>query len=357
MRAKTWAPIATFVAVAAVGGTAALLQSGGSPHGPRVLRLSAAALSAAAGNSDYQLDITLSDATPADMRAYTLTAGPADKDLVTRLARALTPSGLVVSDKAGQSWSWSECAASDTPVSSDGSSATVCASGSGTAVAVPPPGVPSSPQPEPAVISRDVVKDGAREVLHAVGLDVDKATIDTSPYGGSATLDGRAVGLSTRVDVDRQGRITSASGWLGTELPGDSYPLISAKAAFDELPMLARPEVCQIAPDGKGCLPPAPTEIVGAELGLSVQPTADGGVVLVPSWLFALKGGGYVTAVAVEKQYRAGPTPSFTENPPPGAPTQGEPAPAQQQVAVMGARRGRSATAPSWTPAPARPSR
>jgi hypothetical protein len=314
MRAKTWAPIATFVAVAAVGGTAALLQgSGSSPHRPRVLRLSTAPLSAAAGNSDYQLDITLSDAKPADGQAYTLTAGPADKDVVTRLAQALTPSGLVVSDKAGQSWSWSECAASDTPVSSDGSSATVCASGSGTAVAVPPSGVPSSPQPEPAPISRDVVKDGAREVLHALGLDVDSAMIDTSPYGGSATLDGRAVGLSTRVDVDRQGRITSASGWLGTELPGDSYPLISAKDAFNELPMLARPEVCQVAPDGKGCLPPAPTEIVGAALGLSLQPTAGGGVVLVPSWLFAIKGGGDVAAVAIERQYRATPTPSAPE--------------------------------------------
>jgi hypothetical protein len=322
MRAKTWAPIATFVAVAAVGGTAALLQGTSSPHRPRVLRLSTAPLSAAAGNSDYQLDITLSDAKPADGQAYTLTAGPADKDVVTRLATALTPSGLVVSDKAGQSWSWSECAASDTPVSSDGSSATVCASGSGTAVAVPPAGTPVSPQPEPAPISRDVVKDGAREVLHAVGLDVESATIDTNPYGGSATVDGRAVGLSTRVDVDRQGRITSAGGWLGTELPGDSYPLISAKDAFGELPMLARPDLCRVAPDGKGCLPPAPTEIVGAELGVSLQPTADGGVVLVPSWLFAIKGGGYVAAVAIEKEYRV--APNASDNP-----WQPEPKPAQ----------------------------
>jgi hypothetical protein len=336
MRAKTWAPIATFVAVAAVGGAAALLQGGGSPHGPRGLRLSAVAQSAAAGNSDYQLDITLSDAKPADMRAYTLTAGPADKGLVTRLAQALKAGvpvraadgwradGLLVSGKSGQSWYRSECAAPDLPVSSDGSPATGCAiatpgtissgiSGSGTAVAPPPAGTPVSPQPAPAPISRQTVKDGAREVLHIVGLDVDSATIDTSPYGGSATIDGRAVGLSTRVDVDRQGRITSASGWLGTESPGDSYPLISAKAAFDELPMLARPEVCQIAPDGKGCLPPAPTRIVGAALGLSLQQTTDGGVVLVPSWLFALKGGGYVTAVAVEKQYRASPTPSAPE--------------------------------------------
>jgi hypothetical protein len=335
MRAKTWAPIATFVAVAAVGGAAALLQGGGSPHGPRVLRLSAVAQSAAAGNGDYQLDITLSDAKPADMRAYTLTAGPADKGLVTRLAQALKAGvpvraadgwradGLLVSGRDGQNWYWSQCAAPDTPVSADGSPATGCAvAAPGTISSGGGSGTPVSPPPEPAPISRDVVKEGAREVLHAVGLDVESATIDTNPYGGSATVDGRAVGLSTRVDVDRQGRITSAGGWLGTELPGDSYPLISAKDAFGELPMLARPDLCRVAPDGKGCLPPAPTEIVGAELGVSLQPTADGGVVLVPSWLFAIKGGGYVAAVAIEKEYRV--APNASDNP-----WQPEPKPAQ----------------------------
>ena len=144
MRAKTWAPLATFVAVAAVGVTVALVQDGASgPSGPRTLKLAAggqdAARSAAGGpGGDYQLGVALSADKPADQRAFTLTAGPADKDVVTRLASALhapTPTrvddgwragGLVVSGRAGQAWSWSPCGGGpDAPVSSDG--ATGCA--------------------------------------------------------------------------------------------------------------------------------------------------------------------------------------------------------------------------------------
>ena len=400
MNAKTWAPIATFVAVAAVGVTAALVyDGGGGGGGPRALKLASgsgtdAARSAAGGTSGgYQLDVTLSADKPADQRAYGLTGGPADSDLVARLAQALkagTPvrdgdgwraGGLAVSGKDGQSWSWSQCGAGpDVAVSSDGStSSTGCAiavegtvtpaspvaapgavsgssgsgssgsSGSGTAVA-PPPST-TSPQPEPDPISDAVVKDGARAVLAAVGLDIADATIDTSPYGGSATVERPGtVGMTTRVDVDRAGRVQSAAGWLGTAQPGDRYPVISAKDAYDELPALAYPDICRIGPDGKGCLPPEPTIITGAELGLSLQPTTDGGAVLVPSWLFALKTGGRIAAIAIEKQYRtAGPedTPGTVEpgtNPgsvDPAPPTEvAPPAPAQTLVAVMSAKRG-----------------
>ncbi|MFN2537139.1 MAG: hypothetical protein ABR549_03175, partial [Mycobacteriales bacterium] len=205
-----------------------------------------------------------------------------------------------------------------------------------------------SPAPEPQPVSEQVVKDAAREVLRSVGLDVESATVETSPYGGSAAVDRpRTVGLTTRVDVDREGRITSAAGWLGAVEPADRYPVISAEDAFEELPAVAHPDLCRIAPDGKGCLPPEPTVIVGAELGLSVQPISGGGSMLVPSWLFAVKGGGTIAAIAVEKQYRA--TENASDTPAtaspgtvdPGRPTEVAPAPpSQTQVPVMAAKRG-----------------
>ena len=371
MRAKTWAPIATFVAVAAVGATAALLQGGGSGH-PQTLKLAAggqdSARSAAApgsGGGDYQLDVTLSADKPADQQAFTLTAGPADRGVVTRLADALhagTPTraddgwragGLVVSGKSGQAWSWSSCGGGpDMPVSSDGASGcavaepgTVSSVSSGSSGSGGSSTVTASPQPEPQPISESVVKDAVRDVLKAVGLDVDSATIDTSPYGGSATVNRPGtVGMLTSVAVDRAGMLTSAGGWLGSAEPGDRYPVISAKDAYDDLPALMHPDICRVAPDGQGCLPPEPTVITGAELGLSMQQTTDGGWVLVPSWLFQVKSGGQIAVIAVEPQYRsAGPedTPATTDpGTNPGTVDPAPPAAAQVQIGVMAAKRG-----------------
>ena len=139
------------------------------------------------------------------------------------------------------------------------------------------------------------------------------AVLDTSPYGGSATVDRPGtLGLSTRVEVDRDGTFTSAWGWLGSPHPGDRYPVLSAKDAFAQLPALAHPDICQVAPGGKGCVQPAPAVITGAALGLSLQPLADGGAVLVPSWLFALKGGGTAVAIAVQPMYLPTPSPAST---------------------------------------------
>jgi hypothetical protein len=277
--------------------------------------------------------VSLSADQPADQRAYTLAKGPADADVVAALARALhaeapVRSGegwraglLTVSGTAGQAWTWSSCGGGpDVAVSSDGSTSSGCAvssapgsvsggaSGSGgTAVAPPVPGIQASPAPQPSLppdVPDALVRDAARDVLHAVGLDVADATIDTSSYGGSATVDRPGtVGMSTRVDVDRTGTITSASGWLGTAKPADLYPVVSAKDAFASLPRLMHPDICRVAPDGQGCLPPEPVVITGAALGLSLQPTADGGSTLVPSWLFAVKDGGTMAAIAVQPQY------------------------------------------------------
>ncbi|MFN2537785.1 MAG: hypothetical protein ABR549_06480, partial [Mycobacteriales bacterium] len=141
MNAKTWAPIGTFVAIAAVGLTAALVHDGAGGSGPRALRLADGQDTAAAGaggGNDYQLDVTLSADKPADQRAFELGSGAAEKDVVGALAKALRAGvpvrdgddwragGLYVTGKAGQSWSWSPCGdGPDASVSSGG--ATSCA--------------------------------------------------------------------------------------------------------------------------------------------------------------------------------------------------------------------------------------
>jgi hypothetical protein len=302
MRARTWAPIATFVAVAAVGVTAAVVHGGGTTSsGPRALHLAGGGATAArsAAGGDYQLAVALSDDQPADQRAFSLTSGPADAQVVAALRRALH-SPVSVSDQPGQAWTWSPCDGPDTAVSSNGSTGSGCAVSSG-------PGSVSGSGTPPDV-AEDVVREAARDVLHAVGLNVADATIDTSPYGGSATVDRPGtVGMSTRVDVDRTGAITSATGWLGTPAPADLYPVVSAKDAFARLPRLLHPDICRVAPSGRGCLPPDPVVITGATLGLSLQPTTDGGSALVPSWLFAEKGGGTLAALAVQPQYLPAP--------------------------------------------------
>ena len=311
MRARTWAPVATFVAVAAVGTAVALVHDGGTDR-PKNLRLSTAvglgAPVASGGGNGYVLDVTLPGDKPADQLAYDLSSGAADQDRVTRLADALhagepvrrgdawQAGGLTVSGRAGQAWSWSSCAP-PAPVTPDGAT-----SGSGCAVsgvvvrpgATPPPDVPES-----------TVVAAVRDVFTALGLDVSAARIDTSPNGGSATATTPGtLGLDTTVAVDASGGITYASGWLGTRSAGDSYPVISAQDAYADLPLLAHPEICQVAPGGKGCVEPEPVHITGAALGLSAQPTLDGGSVLVPSWLFTTRPNGVVAVVAVEKQYR-----------------------------------------------------
>lgn len=317
MRAKTWAPLVTFVAVAAAGTTVALVHDRpAGVHAPKNLRLAATAalgapVSAGAGSeSGYELDTTLSDVKPADQRAYALSQGSADRELVAQLAAALHvgrpardsqgwhAGGLTVSDRAGQPWTWSNCTP-PTPSAPDGATAASGCAVSGVAVqpgATPPPDLP-----------RDEVTAAVRDVFAALHLDLASARIDTSPYGGGVTsTTPGVVGLDTTVSVDGHGVLSQASGWLGTRIPADSYPVVSAKDAYADLPALVHPDICQLAPGGKGgCLPPEPVRITGAELGLSVQSTTDGGSVLVPSWLFTTRSSGVVAVVAVEKQYRS----------------------------------------------------
>jgi hypothetical protein len=389
-RMQLLAPAGTFVAVVATGVAVALVSAGGPSDGPRVLNLAGSAGTDAAlapspsgGEGSYRLTGTLPQGAPPDAPAWTLRDGSADAGLVRRLAKALhagTPAregdswradGLVVTPEAGQSWYWSPCGP-DTAVSSDGTTASCTAAGSAgsngsSGAAGAPVDTPAEPAPGPAgtakpvpeqpSVSPAVVREGSRAVFDALGLDVDRATVTTSPDGGSAVLSPEVggvgtVGVTTRVDVGRDGTPQGAGGWLATARRADTYPLVSAQEAFDALPASFRTLACPVTPDGKGCPAALLHEITGAHLGLSLQPLLDGSQILVPSWLFDVRGSDEpVAGVAVSGRYLRTGHPG-TADPATGAPEPGaaiEPAPAQQGVPLLGASRSADATAVAVT--------
>lgn len=363
-RAKVLAPLGTFVVVAAVGVTAALVSSSPGGHASRPLHLAAGraatapSLATAGTGVGYTLVGTLPSGTPADAAAWTLTSGSADSDLVARLAKALkagTPvrtgsgwraGGLVVAGDDGQSWWFSPCGADQGVASSTASSGVpapamssdptssgvVCSvatpgavvsgtgSGGGSAgspgfgIAPLPPEGPVAGPVEPPAVAASVVRAAASAALAALGLS--GGTVTTNGYGGSVTVTRRVggletVGLTTRVDVDRKGVVLSANGWLGNASKADSYPLVSARNAFDALPQLRRLAMCPVGPDGKGCPLPAAIKVTGAHLGLSLQALTGTGQVLVPSWLFDVKGSAEpLAAVAVQRQFLGGDEPT-----------------------------------------------
>jgi hypothetical protein len=284
--------------------------------------------------------------------------------------------GLFVSGDAGQSWWFAPCAA-DTPVTSGeqvacaiaidavpapapvdkpgeapassapnagsagttvdtpmmspnavrGGSSGSSGSGRATGTTVAPPPTPiASPAPEP--MSKDAVRAAAKPVFDALGLGLAEARVEGSPYGGSVTLTRtvgglEAYGLQTSVQVDRDGKVQNANGWLGTPARGDTYPLVTAQDAYDRLPPMMTAMLCPVGPDGKGCGVPQPTEITGAHLGLMLSALVDGGQALVPAWLFEVKGWTEpLPVVAVQPKYLPEPSAAPTTRPEPGASTE-----------------------------------
>ncbi|MEP6759805.1 MAG: hypothetical protein ABJA93_00375 [Sporichthyaceae bacterium] len=180
-----------------------------------------------------------------------------------------------------------------------------------------------SDQPTPSnPPSEATARDAARPVLSAVGLDADDAVIEPATTRGNALssrtvrvdppVDGSpATGLTTSVTVDADGVLT-ASGWLGEPSAFDNYPVIGARQAVDQLaampvPLMACPESTVPVPPGPSC--GGPMEVTGATFGRSVHWEGPGErPVLVPSWLFDIKGGAEpIAIVAVDPAYLADP--------------------------------------------------
>jgi len=215
------------------------------------------------------------------------------------------------------------------PVKPDASVSTIPPSGAPGDGVYPPraflpqtPGVGPQPipVPEPAPVAENIARRQARPVLEAVGVNPDQAKIETeggqrsvvfSPEVGGATV----LGLETRVSVDAQGQIVDAFGWLATATAEATYPLISARQGYDQLlqqpqPMTALSMPCRIVPGTQGCAPTPDRVVTGATLGLTQAFSTDRGILLVPAWLFHVRGESTPLAVvAVQRAFLGQPEP------------------------------------------------
>jgi hypothetical protein len=106
--------------------------------------------------------------------------------------------------------------------------------------------------------------------------------------------DSPVIGLDTRIVVGADSSVEDASGWLAQPQRGDDYPVIGAREAFEQLrnqprPMLAEMP-CEIPPGATACPAPPDREVTGARLGLVQAHEGDDGTLLVPAWLFNVRG-------------------------------------------------------------------
>jgi len=307
--------------VPAVGG---LPDKGGAPvkGGPPV---------SVAGGFGWRLGGSLPTG-PSTGRVHLLPAGATTGTFVSTLAHALGMNGtpkhlkdgwylvsgtteLSVSELTGQQWTYSNrgcvvgpmldprtgaaCATAQSSPSTtfkpnvgDGPAS----SGSDLPPASGSPGSVGEPIPFPESGARRL----ARPVFLAVGVSPETAKVVTE--GGqrslvfSAELAGSTVlGLDTRVSIDDQGKIVDASGWLAKPVAAAAYPLVSARQAYDQLlrqpqPMMALAMPCRVVAGVQGCAPISDRVVTGATLGLSQAYSTDRGILLVPAWLFHVRG-------------------------------------------------------------------
>jgi hypothetical protein len=105
-----------------------------------------------------------------------------------------------------------------------------------------------------------------------------------------ADVDAAAARLGSPVDPQDE----PGAGWVQRGAAGPAYPLVTARAGYDEMvrtplpmPLMACPE--PLPPDADPVPCGGPISVTSARLGLSVQQSPDG-LLLVPAWLFAVKG-------------------------------------------------------------------
>ncbi len=219
---------------------------------------------------------------------------PRADDAATALARALRLPGAPVD--AGQETAWQDdqrrLSVQPTPgrpwsytgalgtVSSDGA----VTSGGGGSV-------------DPTTITTDQARATAREFLDAAGLADGVETVGAPGSWVEVQVDPEVGGLPTTglgtTLVVTADAVQSGAGWLATTAPGPAYPLVTAREAWDALvrtplpmPLVACPESPPEAVDPVPC--GGPVTVTGARLGLSLQGTDDGPM-LVPAWLFTVE--------------------------------------------------------------------
>ncbi|WP_329116156.1 hypothetical protein [Streptomyces sp. NBC_01465] len=209
------------------------------------------------------------------------------------------------------------------------------------------------PSGEGAAVSEQAAKAAAAPVLKALGQD--RAKVDASQLMGAVrvvnadpVIDGLPTyGWMTGIQVGVSGQLVGGSGQLKAPVKGAEYPLISASDAVKQLnaagsggSSVGIGGCATVAPLDRTTgetgetgekvqtpckpgtvAPPQTLTISGARLGLAVQ-FAEGGQMLVPSWLFEVQPAGgaqhyTLTRTAVDPKYIAPePTPTEEQNHP-----------------------------------------
>ena len=352
MTLRRWTvPLSVVVVVAGVTLLALWLARGGAGDNvrpaarPHVLHLASASTVTTAMSTTsteltapaqpYDLVGTLPPGTPNDQSLWRLRSATADD--ARQVAEALRLPGamqrvdggwalrdgsnrLVVRDDG--SWSYGMDCSPDTPVSDEDVNVG-CASAGAVAVdptvTTPVPSYPTGPSESGARATASEVFDrlGITDASTVVFTGDPMATVQASPsVHGLASS-----GWVTTVQVDGSNNVVSADGWLSGPAQDASYPVIPARTAFDALQTQPRPELmlCAQRPDGKpGCADIPPAEVTGATLGVMLD--QDGGhPVLVPAWLFTVKGqDAPVGQVAVDPSYLSTPASPGNIVPPSG---------------------------------------
>jgi hypothetical protein len=182
------------------------------------------------------------------------------------------------------------------------------------AVDDPAPEPLPAPEVEPGPSEADA-RAAADKIFTALGLSDARVTVwpgnPTASVSAAPRVNGMdTIGLGTYLQVDGDGNVTWADGRLPGVVAGASYPVISAQAAFDKLldqPRVAM-DICMVREDGKdGCAEIPPSEVTGGALGLLLDYDAERPV-LVPAWLFDIKGQPEpVAQIAIDPSFLAPP--------------------------------------------------
>ncbi|MDA8434724.1 MAG: hypothetical protein M0Z98_01910 [Actinomycetales bacterium] len=161
----------------------------------------------------------------------------------------------------------------------------------------------------PPTVTDAAALAAARPVLAAAGLAAAPARV--LPGTGPRTVvvdpvvDGAPTsGVRTAVEVGSTG-VLGAIGVLAVPAPGPAYPVITAAAALDLLRARPQPEIAIACARDAVCPGLGPHVVTGATLGRTMAYDGDS-VVLVPAWLFTIRGSDDpVAVVAVERRYLA----------------------------------------------------
>ena len=374
--------------VVIVAGCGSALGPGAAPTPPllHIAQGLAGAADAARfpGTGEYVLAGQLPE-TPTAGATYRWTTDSATAADVTRVATAFgiagtpvrgvhgwkvvgTPGTVLVRDGAGQQWVYLrndqlECPPVSLDIDADSADTGVACTRNSGSTTTSTLGSPS-PQPTPGRVTAAQALAVAQPILTALSISGTPMAFDGDPALVSVdpVIDGLAVsGLTSTVGVDRRG-IASASGRLLTPTKADTYPLRTARAAFDDLKSQPRPLLAEICPTvapgtnvgSNPCGGNAPIKITGATYGLMlVQDGAN--PILAPAWRFSISGSEVpLPILAVDPKFIATPTADVSNGGGSGSggSSGGSAEPGSPGVAPTPARPPASPTQPGALPAP-----